>query len=316
MSDQVSIDAPSAPSDHAAGATGRLTVGYAAIAVAVAIWAAWIVWTRQAVSADYDGALTPIDLGLLRFGVPALVFAPIWIAAGLKPKGVSWLTLLALLGWGAPFVLLASEGMKTVAVAHVGALVPGVMPLWAALFAWAALGERLSADRGLGLALILGAVAAVVGPALMSGRGAELAGAPWLIAAAASWALFAIAVKRAGLRPMHASGLVSIYSLVALAPLALLNGSKLPDLALLELGRQALLQGVLAGAASIAAYAVAIDRLGAARAASFSALVPVLAALLGWAMLGEPLAAWDWIAIALASIGVALVNGVAARRAR
>ena len=50
---------------------------------------------------------------------------------------------------------------------------------------------------------------------------------------------------------------------------------------------QALLQGFVAGAAGIVLYGIAIDRLGASRAAAISPLSIVLAALLAIPVLGE-----------------------------
>lgn len=76
---------------------------------------------------------------------------------------------------------------------------------------------------------------------------------------------------------------------------------------------QAFTHGALSGAASIVAYAMAIEKLGPTRAASLSALVPVLAALMGAIFLGEHLGARDIAAIAAASLGVALINGAFGR---
>ena len=64
-------------------------IGVAAGLGAVAIWAGWIVATRHAVG----HGLEPAAVGLLRFAIPALVFAPVWLRTGLKPRTVSWRTL-------------------------------------------------------------------------------------------------------------------------------------------------------------------------------------------------------------------------------
>ena len=107
--------------------------------------------------------------------------------------------------------------------------------------------------------------------------------------------------------------MVSAYSTAAALALALILGSKLPSLAAGELLWLLLLHGVLSGAVSIVTYSYAIAQLGAARAASLSALVPVLAAVMGAAFLGEALGPLDWAAILAASLGVALVNGAFGR---
>ncbi|MEO1328617.1 MAG: DMT family transporter [Pseudomonadota bacterium] len=319
------------PADRAsrdAGANGSESsladrvVGYGAGAVAVTIWAAWIVWTRGAVTGASTGGLstTPlsaIDVGLLRFGVPAVLLAPVWlrfgVREGFKPARTSWASLLAMLGWGAPFVLLITAGMAHAPAAHVGALVPGSMPLWAALIGWLLFAEGFSPERKVGLALILTGASLVIVPALAnaveSGVSGPLAGAPWLMAASACWACFSIGFARSGIGAVRATGLVAGWSTSVFLVLALWFGTSLPALPLETLLFHLTTQGLLSGAAAILAYTVAIERLGGPRAASLSCLVPVLAALLAVPMLGEALGALDTAAIVAASLGVAVVNG-------
>ena len=73
---------------------------------------------------------------------------------------------------------------------------------------------------------------------------------------------------------------------------------------------QALLQGFVAGVAGIVLYGIAIDRLGASRAAALSPLSIVLAALLAIPVLGEIPDAAAMIGITLATLGVVLASGV------
>ena len=75
-------------------------------------------------------------------------------------------------------------------------------------------------------------------------------------------------------------------------------------------GFHLLTQGLITGIGAVLAYGLAIRHLGAVRASTANALVPVCAALLGLAVLGEHISALDWIAVAAASLGVAVVNGL------
>jgi drug/metabolite transporter (DMT)-like permease len=79
---------------------------------------------------------------------------------------------------------------------------------------------------------------------------------------------------------------------------------------------QAIWQGVLAGVLGLAAFSLAISRLGATGAASFGALVPALAGLGGWWWLHEPLSVTDVAAILLVAAGVAIANGLLAAKPR
>ena len=98
----------------AQSSTRGLALGYLAAAIAVTIWAAWILWLRVAVAEGYGAPLTGVDVALLRFSAPMLLLAPIWLrfglGEGLKPSGVSWPVLIAMLGWGAPFVRADLDG--------------------------------------------------------------------------------------------------------------------------------------------------------------------------------------------------------------
>lgn len=307
------------PSDEAASAdaavpsAGDRVIGYAAGAVAVTIWAGWIVAARQSVASDYGVSLSAWDVALLRFGAPALLFAPIWLRSGLKPRGVPWGQVAALTCWGAPFALLFSLGAATADVVSAAALVPGMMPLWFALIAWVAYRERVEGARLVGLVCILTAAAAALTPALLGDaaqtRASLLAGAPFFAGASIAWAVFAVAFKRSGLTPLEAASVVSVYSVLLLIPLSFWFESRLAGLGWPALMTQATVHGVLGGAVSIGAYGLAIEKLGAAAATSLSALVPVLAAVMGVFWLGEPLTPFDAVAVVLASVGVALANG-------
>lgn len=302
--------------------------GLAAAAVAVTIWAGWIVATREAVGAGAGaaGALNLTDVALLRFAAPAALLAPLWLLRPwrrggvrevLRPAGLSVWALLGLFCWGAPFVLAAAAGAARADAAIFGALTPGQMPLWAALFAAIAFGVRPDRVRICGLLVLLGGAAVTLAGADSSARSAAWSAVPYLTAAAAFWAAYAVAFQhaaaRTGLTPAHAAGLVGALSVAVLLPAALLGGSALAQLTAAEFLWHFMTQGVLSGVVAVIAFGVAIDRLGAAGAAATSALVPPTAAAMGWAYLGEAPTASGWIAVAAAAIGVALASGAFSR---
>ncbi|WP_207485906.1 DMT family transporter [Arenibaculum pallidiluteum] len=290
---------------------GRLG-GIVAALVTVSIWAGWIVATRHAAVSS----LGLVDVGLLRYGVPALVLVPVWLRTGLLPRGVP-LAMLALMvvGSGAPFFLIASAGMRFAPAAHVGALLPGTMPLWAALISLVLLRERLAGARSFGYALIAAAVAVVVGADLM-GSGGAWQGHLLLLTASALWAVYTHAFRRSGLSALQAAALVAAWSAAILAVPALVLGTALSSVPPAELALQASAQGILSGLAAIVAYGISVRRLGAVRASAFSALAPALAALGGLVLLGEALGLVELVSVACAGAGVALAVGPAGGRSR
>jgi drug/metabolite transporter (DMT)-like permease len=289
---------------------GGTAAGVAAMLVAVTIWAGWIVLVRATVGAG----LSPLDIALMRYGVPALLLAPLWLRRGPAPRGVAlWRIAAITLGWGAPFALFAAQGLKAADTALFAALVPGCLPLWVAAILRAGGGPPQPPMGRLGLWLIAGGAALALLPRMAAGEWSVLAGAPWLVAASLAWAAYAVAYRGSGLSPAEATGLVGFWSTVALVPAALVWGQGLTALSPATLAGQVALHGVVSGVASVAAFATGVQALGAARAASFSALVPVLATAGGAVLLGETLTGASAAAIALAAGGVFLVNRAAVR---
>ena len=66
--------------------------------------------------------------------------------------------------------------------------------------------------------------------------------------------------------------------------------------------------GVFPAAIGYAAWTYALGRFGAARAANFLYLVPPVAALFGFAALGETMSVLTLVGAAVAIAGVAIVN--------
>ena len=99
---------------------------------AISIWVGWILLTRFGVTTS----LSPYDITALRFGCAGVLLSPIVIRRGLAVRQVG-LPLLAVIcaGAGVPYVLIASGGLQFAPAAQAGALIPGTMPLWAALLA-------------------------------------------------------------------------------------------------------------------------------------------------------------------------------------
>ena len=282
-------------------------IGWLAVLATVTIWAVWAVATRHAVTHD----LPPSAVGLLRFGEPALLLLPFAWRSGLFPKGLGLPKALGLLGSGAPFFLIVALGMQFAPAAEIGPLLPGTMPLFVALIGWLVFGEKLGRLRMLGFALILIGVAGIGGYGLfMTGNGAWR-GHLLLLTGACLWGIYTHAYRRSGLSALQAASLIGLWSFLILLPFglpplirAIGNGLAGP------LVLQALLQGFVAGVAGIVLYGIAIDRLGASRAAAVSPLAIVLAALLAIPVLGEIPDAAAMIGITLATLGVVLASGV------
>ena len=290
-------------------------LGAAAALATVLLWAAGLVATRFGVT----GSLSFWDVIFLRLALPALLLIPILPRFARKASGVPaggsrtfWFVVM-ILGAGLPFMLIGSGGMVFAPAAHAGALMPGSMPLFAALFAALLLGERFTAQRRLGTLLMLLGAIAVGGWQVIQGASDTWRGDLMFVCAGAMWACYTIALKKTGIGAWPAAALVYVISFILYLPVYLLwLDSRLLTAPLFEVGVQ-VAQSVGSGLLSMAAYSFAVRRLGAASAAAFGALTPALTALLAIPLLGEWPETVTWIGIVAVSLGVALANGAFSR---
>ncbi|MBZ9792792.1 DMT family transporter [Rhizobium sp. 3T7] len=287
-----------------------IPIGYAGAVVTVLIWATWILATRHSAATQ----LGTIDIGLIRYGVPALILAPVWLKTGLLPRGVP-LGLLATMfaGAGAVFFQLTTSAIHSTPASAAGILLGGSMPLATALIGVAVFRERPDSMRVLGLAAIVAGVAILLIRSLV---GAAL---PWssfvlLPMGAILWASYTHAFRRSGLTAMQASALIAIWSFLIHVGLAVVFGTSITSAPFAEIGLQVLSQGVLSGLVATVAYGLAVHALGGTQAAAFTAITPVLATIGGGMLLGEEIGIAEIAAAVITGLGVALSTGIASRR--
>ncbi len=192
------------------------------------------------------------------------------------------------------------------------ALLIGVMPIWMVGLEWLRRGSRPSKQVVAGL--LLGAVG--VGLLVLpqgSGNGIDLLGAAVLILAAASWAWGSVISKSAPLpqSPFLATSLEMIAGGVLCLLVAGLSGEhrgfSLPEVS----SRAALAWLYLVVFGSLVAFTAYIWLLGVtsiAKVGTYAYVNPIVAVLLGWAVLGELVSVRTVVAAAIILLGVALVN--------
>jgi drug/metabolite transporter (DMT)-like permease len=281
--------------------------GIAAALAAVVIGAGWHVATRLGVTTS----LHPVDLALLRYGVPALIMLPVLLKTGLLPKGAprGWLALVVV-GAGLPFGLLAMAGSQFAPVAHMGIIIPGGMALAVAFLTWRLMGERFSTLRLTGLGLLTLAILLLGIGSFANVTGRTLIGDLMFLAGATLWAGYTIAFRKCGLNPIQGAALISAWSLIMVAPIWLLTpGVKLLQAPLWDVGIQFLWQSILAGVVAVWAYGFAVRSIGPANGAAIGALLPAVSSFGGLMVLGEAIPTTTAIAIVLAVGGVLLSTG-------
>jgi drug/metabolite transporter (DMT)-like permease len=227
--------------------------------------------------------------------------------------GPVWFAVLVA-GAGAPYVVVVTWGLTFAPAAHGGALLPGTMPTFVAVLSVALLRDRLDRGQVVGLALTLTGAGALLGSEIARAglSDAQPIGDALFLLAAFLWACSTLAMKRGGLTPLHGTAVVAVASLILyLPPYLVLAGGHALALPLAESAFHGFYQGVMTSVVSLIAYMRGIALLGPARGSAFSALVPVLAAVLAIPLLGEWPTPMTWVAVTLTAAGVVLASGAA-----
>ncbi len=300
--------------NHAPDSNRRLWLGAGAALAAALAGSGWQIASRYAMTTT----LGPLDVALLRYGIPALVLMPLLCTTGLLPQKVPRASLALMVGGGGlPFGLLALAGAVHAPAAHMGVFLAGTMPLFAALAAWLVLGETIHRSRWAGMGLIAAGVFLL---ALQSLGHIEWGGT-WLgdllfLMASAVWSVYGIAFRRTGLTPWQAVALVNAWSLILLLPLVAFAG--VPRLLTAPWGDvvlQVLWQGGFAGLLGLLSFTAAVAHLGPSRAALSGSLVPLISAVGAAWLLGEALSGVTLALILAVMCGVALASGAFSRPA-
>jgi drug/metabolite transporter (DMT)-like permease len=277
---------------------------------AISIWVGWILLTRYGVTTS----LSPFDITALRFACAGLLLAPIVIKRGFGLRLVGFKTLFIIcFGAGVPYVLIASGGLQFAPAAHAGALIPGTMPLWAALLAMIFLHEKIGGSRRLGLCLIPIGIIIFVGAGLTQFETGYWRGHLLFLLAAICWASFTAAMRTASLKgftALHAAAVVSVVSAIWYLPIYIfILPHRIAEAPISAILIQTVYQGIFVSIISLFAYAKSVSILGASLGASFASLVPVLAMLAAIPLLGEMPKPVDYLGIAAITIGVFLSSG-------
>ncbi len=249
-------------------------------------WAAGFVAAKHGVAIGFS----PADLALHRFLWSGLLLMPLVLRDGITDLGgIGWgrglvMSVLS----GPPQAIIAYTGFILVPLGHGTTIQPACAALSGLILATLVLGERPTGQRVLGGATIIAGLT-VFGAESITTIGSHGVGGDLLFASAGLfWATFGILLRYWRVSGTRAVAVVGALSVVVFAPLhALFVGYG----GLLQMGwyenlLQVVVQGILAGMLPIYLFARAVILLGAGRAATFPALVPVFSMIIGYIALG------------------------------
>lgn len=281
------------------------TAGYAWMSLAVLIWASWLVLT----SAGRTTTLSVLDLAGFRAVIPTVVLGPVlWRHRRIVARlGAARCLLLS--AYGAPFTLLVGHGLGFAPVAHAGAMVPGLMPVFAVALACLFLGQRLSKGDAVALMLIIsGAVTILLRGsdqlAVLDVRFGHLL----FLLGALCWACFTVTIRAFEIPAFLATAIVGAISTIWLLPLWIVSDlSNIAATQWSDIAFQAVFQGIISGVISIYAFGRALRLIGG-QASGLSALTPGVAAVLAVPVLGQVPQVSDAFALGVVVMGLFIWN--------
>lgn len=276
--------------------------------MAVAIWGWWMSATRVAAKQD----IAPLDVALMRYSIPALLLVPVWLATLRKLKRAPVWSIIAMLGWGAPFLWLVTASLKDTEVIYLATIVPCTMPIIAMAAERIWFSQQPSRAQLVGCAIIAAATLLVILKAIFGG--VNLSSIGLMLLAGAGWSAYVVSFRHTGLTAAEGAAWVCIASTALILVIKIIKGGELLSLTTEQFIFNAFAQGFVSGFVAVLAYTIAIGRLGTAQAASFSVLVPALAAFFAWAWLGETPTFFNMLTLLLATLGVAVINGLIFKR--
>lgn len=206
-------------------------------------------------------------------------------------------------------LLFVGQGYTTPAMASI---MYGLNPILAPVFAWWLLGDRLSLPGVLGIGVALAGVVVIVQPSQAALLDAGAVGQVLVLGAAAAIAIGSVLLER--LQPRIGSLPLTAWAMALGA--VLLHGVSLAagesPTSVVGVGRLTVVSLLVVGIPSTAvAYAVhlgLLERIGSVRANLVAYVVPIVAAVTGWVLLGAGLSGRSVVGFLVVVAGFGLIE--------
>jgi drug/metabolite transporter (DMT)-like permease len=282
----------------------RLLLAFACIYV---VWGSTYLAIRLAVD-----TLPPFLMAGVRFLIAGGFLYALGARQGLpRPTGRHWRNATIA---GVPLFVVGNGGVawaEQTVPSGLAALIVATLPAWLLLLDWAWGGRRgpgLVEVTGIGLGL--GGVAVLAAPS--GSGGVPLVGTAVLTAAAVAWAAGSLFSRAADLpaSAVRTAGMQMLTGGACMLALGLALGEADRSEAAAVSWASALAFAYLVAAAAVAfpMYQWLLTACSPALVGTYAFVNPVVAVLLGWAVLGEPLSGRTWVAVILVVAGVALLT--------
>jgi drug/metabolite transporter (DMT)-like permease len=280
---------------------------WALLAVLAILWGISFFFSKVAL-----GELPPFTLVLGRFGIAALALLLAARLSGQRiprsPRVWAGFFVLGALNSFIPFGLIAWGQVQL--TSGLASILNATTPLFTALVAHAWGDERLTSNRVAGVLVGLAGVCVLIGPGVLGHLGAHTLAELAILGAAVSYAFAGTYGRRFRTLPpvVAVAGMMTTATLIAL-PVALVVDRPW------TLGAGARTWGALLGLALLSTalgfviYFRVLATAGATNVMLVTLLMPIVALLLGWLLLGEAVTATALAGMALVFAGLLAIDG-------
>ncbi|MCW1932358.1 DMT family transporter [Pararhodobacter zhoushanensis] len=246
----------------------------------------------------------PVDLTLLRYGGAAVLMLPLLILARHRLPPFRQVAVLALLV-GPVFALCFNQGFQYAPLSHAVVIGPGMSMLVANLLVRWRDGVRLSWNRRIGMGILICGLLNIAAdaPPPRDAGGSVLLGDLFFVTSGSLWGCYVYVMGRWRLPPIETTAAIAALATVVFFPLYLLIWG-FPRMAPGLWAEQVFYQGAVGGCLAFVIFAATVQRLGAGRAALFSALVPSTAVLLAIPLTGTWPNALQWTGVGVTTLGL------------
>ncbi|MDA0786735.1 MAG: DMT family transporter [Proteobacteria bacterium] len=250
-------------------------------------------------------ALTIYDLAGLRMGVAVILAIPLLVRYFPWRVRLRDHAIVAFFG-GAPFILMLFGGMTFAPVGHASVVMYGALPIFAALVAWAWVGDRPGRWQWAGIFAIVAGVGAVGWEALSGGgEPGQWRGHLLFLGAALSVAVWYGGMRAARLSVMQSLAALLIGNAILYVPIWLLFlPSTLFTAPFNDIVMQSMVHGVFGAFLCVFGHAYAVRTIGPTRQAAVGSLVPPLALVAAIPTLGEVPTALNIVGAVVVTIGI------------
>ncbi|HTM21213.1 MAG TPA: EamA family transporter [Kofleriaceae bacterium] len=277
----------------------------ALLGVVYLVWGSTYLGIRVAVRGE--GGFPPFVLGAVRLGSAGVILLALTAMMGRPVRAAR--AELASHATSGLLLWVGGNGLVVWALQRVdsgyAALLMSLTPIFVVLLE-AGLARR-APGVALGRALLLGTagIGLLSAPALAGAGGVDALGLAALVLAALSWAIGTLYQQRRHVDsdPLAAAGWQLVFAGLGFAAVALLRGEAAPSPSPQAWAALAYLV-VVGSVLGFGSYVWALRLLPGPIVMTHAYVNPVIAVLLGWALIGEPLTLWTWAGTGLILLGV------------